>query len=265
MEFAKKFILVDPSKLSTTKNESNATATSTQQDQYSRLQDTAVKEVYDLDKQLESILKNTTILPMEKVKRYNEVLSRFQDCYKKLKDMPMDVNIVNKNDRQGDESSKLEIAESTQQNNSIPAKSLEHSIGDNGSGLKAIVQKLPKSLKNRGQVLIDTWTTQEKVSVGNNGELVIDGRYLKGSNASELIDAVLKSRTDPTKKTRPPPGWQAMVTSIKSLQLPKGIIRGLDVKRSPPNTGKLRLKSPNKLVKGELIGSDPTSGWLSFK
>ena len=43
MEFAKKFILVDPSKLSTTKNESNATATSTQQDQYSRLQDTAVK------------------------------------------------------------------------------------------------------------------------------------------------------------------------------------------------------------------------------
>lgn len=92
MEHAKKFILVEPAKLNSIK-----TPHQTEDKRDKLLTKPVVKELMDLDADMEAILKDTSLSAEEKVKLYNQALAKYQSTHQKALAYPIKVDVVNEN------------------------------------------------------------------------------------------------------------------------------------------------------------------------
>lgn len=88
MEHAKKFILMDPAKLNSTQT---AAPVVTKND--TLLTKPEVKELMELDSEMNTILNDKAISVEEKVRLYNQALSKYQSAHKKASDCPIKVSI----------------------------------------------------------------------------------------------------------------------------------------------------------------------------
>ena len=152
MDYTKKFILVDPSKVNMNdcSNHNHSKAVDEVVSRNNRLEDSAVTEVYDLDKKMELILNDKSLPPSEKVRLYNETLSRFQDSYKKWMDTPVDVKVVEEAVSEKSNGNDVEATTEKPSSESIHSEFKKEHVGK--KSLDFVIRHLPKSMKAKGQI-----------------------------------------------------------------------------------------------------------------
>lgn len=232
MDHAKKFILVDPLKFESMMKESNTNAQISDVKSKSVLNDPSVAELHELDSEMNKILLDNKLTAAQKVERYNEVLSQFQDKFKLFREKPVNVNVV----KDGTSNKPVEMKE----DNDVKLEDIEVKREKDSLFMKQIGEGLSKTARARSNALITEWSKQNELQISDNGELIIDDKLITGSNAHELITALLRSRSNPYTKHKPLIGWRDVLNSIKSLKLPNNVIKGFD-----PNT----IASPSARTK----------------
>ena len=251
MEYAKKLILVDPSKM----NLPAPTNVSSEKEKISdKLQDPLVQELQRLDIEMDNIVKDTNMTASEKVKKYNEALTRFQDSSKQIKETPIKVKITN---APQNNSSSEPINGDKHETETESTRTIESSLTD-----------LPQNLKAKAQTIVDEWKKRKNIAVSTGGELIIDGQVLKNSNASLLFKTLIRSRIDPHKKHNPPIGWNEFIKDISALNLPQGLIQGWNSKSSTAAFSKSPKIKKQKSHSNRFLPYSKenfATGWIDFK
>ena len=265
MDFAKKFILVDLSKVDLPQLSKPSTSnTLAHQNLSEKLMDPHVQELKRLDGEMENIIKDSNLSASEKVLRYNDVLTRFQDSNLKIKDTPINVKLIN--------SPEVNNSKAIQKAGEDKTSSSNEEIKQENSSIRSTLEKLPAPIKDRAGKLVDEWSKHQNISVSENGELMINDKLLEDSNAETLITTLMRCRTNPFNKLKGPKGWKEFMDNIRPLHLPDGVITGWTPKHSAldkkPTGSKSKAgksspyskKSEDRFKKESL-----TSNWLSFR
>lgn len=143
MEHAKRMILVDPT---TTKLQSEAVS--------GRFVTPYKKELEGVDKDIKTVLNDTSISATEKVKRYNEVLMKYQSM----------------------------------KENETSSKTVEKKESKTLDPLLSISQQY----KNRGKALLDYLSSVDGVKWNDRGEITINNKRVPNSNIADLISYAVR-------------------------------------------------------------------------
>ena len=85
---------------------------------------------------------------------------------------------------------------------------------------KLIVGSLPKTLQNRGRLLLDYLKEATDLRWNDRGELISGGDTIKGSNVSDLIHETIRTR----KLGDEPIGWKTYSNALKQSNVPSDLI-----------------------------------------
>ena len=85
---------------------------------------------------------------------------------------------------------------------------------------KVIVGTLPKTLQNKGQMLLDYLKDATDLRWNDRGELISGGDTIKGSNVSDLIHETIRTR----KLGDEPIGWKTYSNVLKQSNVPSDLI-----------------------------------------
>jgi hypothetical protein len=239
MDYSKKFILVDANNLQqknapVLSNRTNQKTELNEEFQKDRLMKPAVKEVLELDSQMNQILENKNLSTWEKVSQYNQILGQFQERYKRLMETPVSV--------------KMEVPKSQE----VPTAQNLHSADEPVQTTKkdfSILENLKPALRKRGEQLLDILNKSSSVGFTPAGELEVDGKTVTNSNAEQLLSTLLQSKT--AKKRYEPIGWSSMIDALKKLDIPEALIPWLkqssSSSQSTPHLKKvIRQRASNK-------------------
>ena len=75
---------------------------------------------------------------------------------------------------------------------------------------------LPKTLKEKGQLLLNRLRSTEAVKWNEKGELILKGKPLKGTHITDLIGDVVRQK----RKRSPPEGWEVFSKGLKQANIP---------------------------------------------
>ena len=201
--------------------------------------DPTLKEVADLDRELLDIINDKNTKDSEKVKLYNQTLSRFQAKYDKLMD--------SKNFQAGSQPISTQTTESASSTPASPPPSTQLQSAEpqqESSSLDDAVSKLPKHLKNKTQQLLRLWKKSMSVNVGHDGALVLNGKEIANSNAGELLSSLVGKQN----QTQRPHGWEELVSFITSMKLPLSVIKS-PARGKPSSHNSQFLSANSKPVK----------------
>ena len=183
-------ILVEPSKLRTTV-----------------LPDSLEEKVSSLEDEINNILHNTTMNEFEKSSAYQRVLYDYLTRVKQL------------------QARKFSSLPTSEKRKSISTPHLEDNIQTEQSEKlikleSRLLNSLPKSLQNKGKLLIDYIKDETDLKWNGRGELIIKDEVMKDSNVSDLIHEVLRTR----KLSTTPKGWNVFTKSLKDSNIPMDFI-----------------------------------------
>ena len=85
---------------------------------------------------------------------------------------------------------------------------------------KRVIESLPKTLQKRGGVLLDHIKDTTDMTWNDRGELIVKGQTLNGTNVSDLIHEILRSR----KLGQKPEGWSIFANALKESNIPMDLI-----------------------------------------
>ena len=85
---------------------------------------------------------------------------------------------------------------------------------------KRVIESLPKTLQKRGGVLLDHIKDTTDMTWNDRGELIVKGQTLNGTNVSDLIHEILRSR----KLGHKPEGWSIFANALKESNIPMDLI-----------------------------------------
>jgi hypothetical protein len=155
-----------------------------------------------LDSQLKEVLERNDLSNDEKMNLYTTILDRFIGIRKKVFDAPMKVHVE----------STPETRKELERTEKFP-KEVE----------KVSIDTVPITYKNRARALINRIKDIDNISIGDNGELSIDGDVVHGSNIADLVNDVIRRRKDFN-----PSGWRDFATLLAQSNVPETLIGNSD-------------------------------------
>ena len=167
--------------------------------------DTLSDSVLSLDDEIRRVLESPALSDHDKALTYEQVLHKY------LKR----VDHVNSRHLQKPPFSANHTASVPQQD---PLKS--DSFGKTVKLEKRVVDSLPKTLQKKGGVLLDHIKDTTDMTWNERGELIVKGQTLNGTNVSDLIHELLRSR----KLGQKPEGWSIFANTLKESNIPTDLI-----------------------------------------
>ena len=184
--------------------------------------DTLSESVLSLDDEIKQVLESTSMSDYDKALTYEQVLHKY------LK------RVDHVNSRQ--------IQRPTLQPNnsmSIPQQRDSKSFEKTVKLEKRLVDSLPKTLQRKGGVLLEHIKDATDLTWNDRGELIVKGQTISGSNVSDLIHEILRSR----KLGHAPRGWSTFANTLKESNIPMDLI-GNKARWDSPDESELKIFDP---------------------
>ena len=156
-----------------------------------------------IDADMKNILDTTTMSQHEKVKAYQQALRQYLIKAEQLENRVRDVQ------------PKVRF-ESTPTIKSEPMLETDKIVKME----RRIVDNLPKTMQNKGQILLDYIRDMTDLNWNERGELLFNNQPLAGSNISDLVNETLR----PRKLSSEPTGWTSYVNALKASNIPQDLI-----------------------------------------
>lgn len=190
MEHAKKMILVEPRVL-----ESITRA--------QPVEDATNRDLKETTQAMDTIL-NSDVDAHDKANAYQQALWGFLQRYKQYKDRPL---------------GKVELTSDSKQVSDDVGEGAER--GDRSTLVeKDVLESVPNSLKGKAERLLQRLKSNPKINWNDQGELEINGRFIKRSNLTDLVNDVLRKR-----KTAPDPtGWEDFADVLRHSNVAQDLI-----------------------------------------
>ena len=183
--------------------------------------DTLSDSVLSLDDEIKRVLESTSLSDHDKALNYEQVLDKYLRR----------VNHVNS--RQTQRLTQMNTTTRLPQEESL--KPHEKTIKLE----KRLVDSLPKTLQRKGEVLLDHIKDTTEMSWNNRGELIVNGATIAGTNVTDLIHELLRSR----KLGNAPKGWSTFASTLRESNIPVDLI-GNKARWESPDEPELKMFSP---------------------
>ncbi len=181
--------------------------------------------LYSIDDKMKSILDNNSLTTEEKVNQYSNALDDYLLFVNKYKRREKEKYHFSKYD-DGDETDDEEIEL------------------QKFSSIKQTLEKtLPKTLKKKGDIIIDFIEKSPNHTITNKGEIVVNGKIIENSNIVDLVHYQLRQRK---KITNPPYAYPQFFQSLNEMNVPKEILKRKEKKIS--FTTKKSSKTPTTKI-----------------
>ena len=137
-----------------------------------------------LDHQIQEVLKNDELTDEEKVREYSQSLQNYLTYYKQRKAEPLKVKL----------DSPVQVkptpaSENKEKTEDVTQQAVEDAIE------RDIITALPKTLKDRGRLLIDKIKENPTVMRWDDkGQLIFEYESLSGSHIGDLVSDILRNR-----------------------------------------------------------------------
>lgn len=168
-----------------------------------------------IDEEMKSTLDREDLSLYEKVELYNQILQRYLDTEKKAQAEPIHFKLSQTSEETDSKHTKV---------NASPL------IGnENPSAMpEQFLKNFPKSIKSKANLLLERLNDHRQskhetvIDWNTKGELLYDGKLIKGSNITDLFLDVLQTRKDFN-----PLGWQEFIHGLTKLNFPEAHVRNV--------------------------------------
>ena len=204
--------------------------------------DPLAESVLSLDDEIKRILASSEISERAKVLKYDQALQKYL------------TRVDQTNSRQWSQNVKPSPSMALQESSTEGAeKTVKFE--------NRLIDSLPKTLQNKGRVLLAHLKEGTDLNWNNRGELVIKGQEIPGSNVSDLIHETLRARKLGTEPT----GWKIYADILRQSNVPSDLI-GNKVRWEASAIEASPFKSPHivqKKTKKQPSKKHPKE-WLSY-
>lgn len=213
MEHAKKMILVEPRVLEgMTRNQPIEDATNRDLKETSQ----SMKDILDSDG-----------AAYDKANAYQQALWGFLKRFEQYKDRPL---------------GKVQLTSDSKLNRTTSTNEDETTIQDDKSGVvRDVINSVPISLRNKAERLLQRLKSNPEVKWNELGELEYEGKLIKRSNLTDLVNDVLRKRRRPD-----PLGWEVFANALRQVNVAQELIgnpnRWHYIQRSPDFQEKRRSR-----------------------
>ena len=169
------------------------------------LPDSLETSISTLDQEMKDILLDKTGDVHTKAQLYQQVLQRYLNLADKYRQRPL---------------GSIEISQSSRQPTYVepPLLKTEPSVKD------YLLRNIGKTQHNKAARLLEELETIPELTWDNQNQMVYSGKTIKGSNVVDLVkDLVQEQRS--TKYYTPPKGWEILTKALKSVNVPRSVIR----------------------------------------
>lgn len=162
-----------------------------------------------LDHDIQDVLDDNQLTKDEKVRQYSQALQNYLTYYNQRKDQPINVKIQPPKKKSNEDTA--QEAQSEQESTEPLPPSIE----------REIIQALPRTLKDRGKMLLEKIKENPDVMKWDErGQLVFEGKPLKGSHIIDLIKDSLRT----SKKSTPPLGYDWFTRGLAKMNAPDHLV-----------------------------------------
>lgn len=170
------------------------------------------KKVNDIDHKMTEIL-NSDLPIDQKMKRYSEALHHYTIFVKKDAE-PRKLQLVSSTPPQTVDSNKADSKDTVSDDRNDAAGGLDDTIS------QEILQSVPKSMQGRASSLLrKIKSSNGELGYNHQGELVVRGQPVRGTNLVDLVNDVLRRR-----KNFNPNGWEDFAQGLATINAPLGLI-----------------------------------------
>lgn len=214
MEYAKKFVLVDPSVLERNTN-------------YPGIIKPALAVIASLDEEMKKILENGEMSVESKVRMYNQALRKYIGAYSKEVERPVKVEQVSA--VTGPPGEREEAAPAEQ-----PVPSFEtDAVFDDA------LASVPAKFRRKAGLLLKH--LKKQAAWNDKGELMYKHRPVHGTNITDLVNDAVRDRDVPE-----PPGWEVFGKLLRESNVPTELVSHKDRWQHFGAEGRYALPSPKK-------------------
>ena len=175
----------------------------------------ATKATLALDTEMKNILDRTDIAEDEKVKLYNQTLSRYLTLDHQRK-QPLEMKLTSTSEDPVSTSDDLKERVST--NNMNDKKDQKHTLEND------VVGSVPVTLRKKAERLLKHLKSDRNIIDWNQrGEIIAEGNIVKGSHLIDLIKDTLRKRKDFN-----PRGWKEFNKALAVLNTPQDLVGNSD-------------------------------------
>ena len=176
----------------------------------------ATKATLALDTEMKNILDRTDIAEDEKVKLYNQTLSRYLTLDHQRK-LPLEMKLTSKLEDPVSTSDDLKEQVSTN-NNMNDKKDQKHTLEND------VLGSVPVTLRKKTERLLKHLKSDRNIIDWNQrGEIIAEGHIVKGSHLIDLIKDTLRKRKDFN-----PRGWKEFNKALAMLNTPQDLVGNSD-------------------------------------
>lgn len=197
MEYAKKMILVEPRVLEGMTRKQP-------------VEDATNRDLNDTSQMIDDILDSDTAAH-DKANAYQQALWGFLNRFKQYKDRPLGKVQLTPD-------SKLNPTTSSNENGASTEDAAAES--DDGAVVRDVLDSVPKSMRNKADRLLQRLKSNPAVKWNALGELEYDGRVIKQSNLTDLVNDVLRKR----KQAAAPLGWEDFADALRQVNVSQDLI-----------------------------------------
>lgn len=137
-----------------------------------------VKMVYELDKDMKSILQDNLLTDYEKVERYNQKLQQYLNNYQRVVKKPTPENDRGINVKDFDQATAPVTPEPTLRNLEVDS----------------VLSSIPKSYQSKAKTLLKFINDSSEVSYNSSGEVFYKGDEIPGVNLTGLVNNLVRKR-----------------------------------------------------------------------
>ena len=176
----------------------------------------ATKATLALDTEMKNILDRTDLAEDEKVKLYNQTLSRYLTLDHQRK-QPLEMKLTSKLEDPVSTSDDLKEQVSTN-NNMNDKKDQKHTLETD------VLGSVPVTLRKKAERLLKHLKSDRNIIDWNQrGEIIAEGNIVKGSHLIDLIKDTLRKRKDFN-----PRGWKEFNKALAILNTPQDLVGNSD-------------------------------------
>lgn len=173
------------------------------------LSDPLATSIRTLDQEMEGILKQTNIPQSEKALLYQQLLQRYLTFVDQYRDRPL-------GRVETDTSSKRRTVTDVPMSTVITTSPSSSVVKTE----ERVLESVPPTMKRKAKLLLDHVKDASNMTWNAQGEIVIGGQRIKGSNLADLVNDVLRHR----KHAETPQGWQSFLRVLKESNVPRELI-----------------------------------------
>ena len=180
-----------------------------------------VKVMDTLDKKMESILEREDLSTDERLKLYDQSLTRYLNVHDDYRPRPVVSKV-----------------------STSPTAVIETETKD--AIEEEILESVPKTMKTKAELLVRKMKADPNIACSEKGELKYKGETVRGSNVVDLVNDVLRKR-----KYFNPQGWETFGEALREANVPQDLIGHEDhwkyitqTKRTPRSRKRQQSPSP---------------------